>query len=98
MRDVAPVSQSRARLGAGRYRIERKIGTGGMSIIYRGMQLGTARHVAVKVLREELSTNPEIVARLQKVAASARADLGDSLTGVKGPNIRPAGDTRQKPN
>jgi arylsulfatase A-like enzyme len=40
--------------------------------------------------------NPEIVARLQKVVAAARADLGDSLTGVKGPNIRPAGDTRQK--
>src|SRR5688572_11345614 len=42
--------------------------------------------------------NPEIVARLQKVAAAARADLGDSLSGIKGPNLRPAGDTRQKPN
>ena len=39
--------------------------------------------------------NPEIVARLQKVVAAARADLGDSLTGVKSSNIRPAGDVRE---
>jgi len=40
------------------------------------------------------AAHPEIVARLQKVAAAARADLGDSLTGVKPTNIRPAGDFR----
>ncbi|MES2696629.1 MAG: alpha/beta hydrolase fold domain-containing protein, partial [Verrucomicrobiota bacterium] len=38
--------------------------------------------------------HPEIVARLQKVVAAARADLGDSLTKTKGTNIRPAGDVR----
>ena len=35
--------------------------------------------------------HPEIVARLQQVAERARKDLGDSLTGVKGANVRPAG-------
>lgn len=35
--------------------------------------------------------HPEIVERLQAVAATARADLGDSLTGVPGKNVRPHG-------
>lgn len=39
--------------------------------------------------------HPEIVARLQQRIAAARADLGDSLTNVKGANVRPAGDVRQ---
>ncbi len=38
---------------------------------------------------------PETVARLQKVAAAARADLGDTLTNVPAANIRPAGDVRR---
>ena len=41
------------------------------------------------------AANPEIVARLQKVVADARADLGDSLANTKPANARPAGDTRQ---
>jgi arylsulfatase A-like enzyme len=40
--------------------------------------------------------HPDIVARLQKVVAAARADLGDSLTNTKGANVRPAGDARSK--
>jgi arylsulfatase len=44
--------------------------------------------------RDVASAHPEIVAQLQKVVAAARADLGDSLTGVKGANVRPAGDIR----
>lgn len=40
--------------------------------------------------------HPEIVARLQQTVAAARDDLGDSLTGAKGKNIRPAGDVRGK--
>jgi arylsulfatase len=35
---------------------------------------------------------PDIVARLQKVAAAARADLGDTLTSVKPTHARPVGD------
>ena len=39
---------------------------------------------------------PEIVARLQKVVEVARADLGDSLTGVKGAGVRAVGDVLPK--
>lgn len=38
---------------------------------------------------------PEIVERLQKVAAAARTDLGDALTNVPAANVRPAGDVRR---
>jgi len=35
--------------------------------------------------------HPEVVKRLQELAESAREDLGDTLTGRKGKNVRPAG-------
>lgn len=38
--------------------------------------------------------HPEIVARLQQVVQRARSDLGDSLTGIKGANMRPAGNVQ----
>ena len=43
------------------------------------------------------AAHPDLVARLQGDVAAARADLGDSLTGIPGKNIRPAGDTRPAP-
>ena len=41
--------------------------------------------------RDVAAANPEIVARLLALAASARADLGDPLTGSKGTGRRAAG-------
>ncbi len=35
--------------------------------------------------------HPEVVAQLEKLGEAAREDLGDSLTGRKGKNVRPAG-------
>ena len=42
--------------------------------------------------RDVAGAHPEIVARLQTEVAKARADLGDSLTGVRATHARPAGD------
>jgi acetyl esterase/lipase len=44
--------------------------------------------------RDVAAEHPEVVARLQKRVAAARADLGDTLTGSKGADVRPAGDIR----
>ncbi|MGC3967423.1 MAG: sulfatase [Pirellulales bacterium] len=41
--------------------------------------------------REVSAEHPEIVARIEKLAENARADLGDELTGRKGPGVRPVG-------
>lgn len=39
-----------------------------------------------------LKDHPDIVQRLQKMAAEAREDLGDAVTGAKGKNVRPMGE------
>jgi arylsulfatase len=41
--------------------------------------------------RDVASAHPEIVARLQAEVAKARADLGDTLTGVPATHVRAAG-------
>jgi arylsulfatase A-like enzyme len=41
--------------------------------------------------KDVAAENPAVVQRLLKIAEAARADLGDSLTGQKGANRRPAG-------
>ena len=40
---------------AGRYRIERELGAGGMATVYLAQDLKHHRNVAIKVVREELS-------------------------------------------
>jgi dipeptidyl aminopeptidase/acylaminoacyl peptidase len=52
----------------GHYRIVQKIGEGGMGVVYRGQDIRLGRPVAIKVLRQELATNPERVARLKREA------------------------------
>jgi hypothetical protein len=39
--------------------------------------------------------HPDVVARLEAVAAEARAELGDALTGAGGAGVRPGGDIRR---
>lgn len=42
------------------YRLLKKIGAGGMGIVYEALQIDLGRHVAVKLIRPELLTDPEI--------------------------------------
>jgi eukaryotic-like serine/threonine-protein kinase len=48
---------------AGRYRILRKLGEGAMGEVYLGEHLKIGRHDAIKVLRNNLSGDPEMIAR-----------------------------------
>jgi Tol biopolymer transport system component len=50
------------------YEIVEKIGSGGMGEVYRGHDTKLRRDVAIKVLPEDLSSNPERVARFQREA------------------------------
>ncbi len=52
----------------GTYRVERRIGGGGMGVVYEVMQLRINRRFAAKVLTRELSSNPEAVARFRQEA------------------------------
>jgi serine/threonine protein kinase len=75
----------------GRYRIEEKIGTGGMATVYRGVLQGIdgfEREVAIKVLHAHLADEPQYVAMFHDEARLASqlahpvlvpvTDLGDA--------------------
>ncbi len=61
-------------LFAGRYQLQEPIGRGGMSTVYRALDLQTDRIVAIKVLREFYGTNQKFAARFQR-GAEAQSSL-----------------------
>ena len=66
----ALVTALRHALGA-RYRIVRRVGTGGMAEVYEGRHHVLARRVAVKVLHPHLARDPEMRARFRREAEAA---------------------------
>jgi serine/threonine-protein kinase len=56
---------------ANRYRIDAPLGTGGVATVYRGTDLTLQRPVAIKILRPELASDPEAVARFRREAYNA---------------------------
>jgi serine/threonine protein kinase len=53
---------------AGRFRIECEIGTGGMGTVYRATHLGLARTVAVKIIKPEFASDPDVTDRFMREA------------------------------
>jgi serine/threonine-protein kinase len=54
-----------------RYRLEGRIGQGGMAVVYAGVDTVLRRRVAIKVLRPELAADAEFVARFYTEAQHA---------------------------
>jgi serine/threonine-protein kinase len=54
-----------------RYRIVRRIGEGGMGIVYEVEHVVIEKRLALKVLRDDYSSRPEVVARFRQEAKSA---------------------------
>src|SRR5258708_36153109 len=54
----------------GPYEIVAPLGAGGMGEVYRARDTRLARDVAIKVLPQHLSTNPEVRARFEREAKS----------------------------
>jgi eukaryotic-like serine/threonine-protein kinase len=77
---------------ANRYRIIKTLGEGGMGAVYKAQDLELEREVALKVIKPELSNNPEILQRFKQELILARQvtdrniirifDLGES-DGIK---------------
>jgi serine/threonine-protein kinase len=56
---------------AGRYRIESRLGSGGMSTVHLAFDERLERYVAVKLLAEHLASDPAFVSRFQREALAA---------------------------
>ncbi len=54
-----------------RYKLLRPIGQGGMAVVYKAQDLSLGRVVAVKVLRDTLTSDTEFLARFQQEARAA---------------------------
>jgi serine/threonine-protein kinase len=54
-----------------RYQLLEQIGSGGTAEIYRGLDLMLDRHVAIKILREDYSKNPEFEEQFRNEARAA---------------------------
>ena len=53
------------------YRILRKLGGGGMGVVYEAEDTRLGRHVAIKLLSEKFSKNPSAIERFQREACTA---------------------------
>src|SRR6187431_3624187 len=77
-------------LAAGRYRIQKLLGEGGMGQVYLAEHFAIEKRVALKVLRSEYAHKGEIVTRFQQEAISASR--------IKHPNVLDVFDFGQLEN
>jgi hypothetical protein len=71
-RDLAALVKSPySRTLAGRYRFDRRLGSGGMGVVYEAFDAELKRQVAVKVIRPELFASPDALARFRREARIA---------------------------
>lgn len=67
-----PDPQLGRRIG-GRYVLVKSLGSGGAGKVYEALQEDLGRHVALKLLRPELESEPEVLARFRREARAAAA-------------------------
>src|SRR5579863_8085118 len=56
---------------SGRYRFDRRIGSGGMGVVYRALDTTLNRPVAIKTIHERAGTDARSIARLRAEALAA---------------------------
>ena len=61
------------RMLGGRYTVQDKVGTGGMAIVYRGLDNVLGRTVAVKTMLPQYAADPSFAARFKQEAQAAAA-------------------------
>ena len=70
------------RLLTSRYRLERRLGRGGMGTVYKATDTSLERAVAVKLIREDLVTSSDAAERFRREAKAAAAFAHPNLVTV----------------
>jgi len=65
-----------------RYRVEKRIGKGGMGIVYLAEHVLLRRKVALKTLSERAFASEELIARFHREATAAAAVGNEHVVGV----------------
>lgn len=74
-----------------RYRILRQIGEGGMGLVYEAEHVAIEKRVALKVLREDFSSRPEVVERFKQEAKSASRIGNAHIVDISDFGVTPSG-------
>jgi serine/threonine protein kinase len=67
---------------AGKYRLVRKLGEGGMGVVYEAIHMRIQQRVAIKMLLPEVLDLPEVVPRFEREARAAGKLRSDNTTRV----------------
>ena len=67
---------------AGKYRIKRRIGSGGMGAVYEGEHVEIGKRVAIKVIEHEHARSAELAARFRREARAASAVESEHIVQV----------------
>jgi serine/threonine-protein kinase len=82
MQAKIPMLDPVGRVLGGRYRVVRKVGSGGMGSVYEATQQDLNRSVAVKILHPHLADDYELVERFRREAQAAAALGHPNIVGV----------------
>lgn len=74
-----------------RYEVVRRIGEGGMGLVYEAVHTGIGKRVALKVLRDDYTQRPEVVERFQREAKSASLIGHEHIVDVTDFGVTPTG-------
>ncbi|MFO0685317.1 MAG: serine/threonine-protein kinase [Sandaracinus sp.] len=74
-----------------RYRILRRIGEGGMGIVYEAEHVVIEKKVALKVLRDDFSNRPEVVERFKQEAKAASRIGNEHIVDISDFGVTPSG-------
>ncbi|MFV8756624.1 protein kinase domain-containing protein [Nannocystaceae bacterium ST9] len=67
---------------AGRYRLEEKLGSGGMGTVFRAVHMGLNKPVAIKILNNQLAADPAYRERIMREARAVATVSHENIIGV----------------